>query len=114
MTQPRRARRTDDNQTEIVDYLRRRWGASVEVVNGAFDLLVSWGGPSWPVEVKDGSKPPSQRKLTEREAKFEASYKGLIVVIARLDDVDEFAAWARVASALSAGVVPHKCASRSR
>lgn len=94
MTQPRRARRTDDNQTEVVDYLRRRWGASVEVVNGVFDLLVSWGGPSYPVEVKDGSKPPSRRALTDREAKFAASYKGRVVVLERLEDVDAFAVWA--------------------
>jgi hypothetical protein len=42
--------------------------------------------PTWPheatlVEVKDGSKPPSERKLTPAQVQFHAIWKGRIVVV---------------------------------
>ena len=74
----RRAARTDDNQTEIVTALRKV-GASVLITSqlkNCFDILVGYNGINYIVEIKDGKKPPSQRKLTLGERKFSDSWRG--------------------------------------
>ena len=70
-----RAARTDANQTEIVEALRRLDPpAMVQSLSGVGvgcpDLLVWWGGRWEVMEVKDGDKPPSERQLTEPEKKW--------------------------------------------
>jgi len=72
----RRAARRDDNEQSIIKAMRAE-GAYVKQINdeGLFDLLVAYTGPSGfqhtlLIEVKDGSKPPSARRLTPAEAKF--------------------------------------------
>ena len=70
-----RAARTDANQTEIVEALRRLDPpAMVQSLSGVGvgcpDLLVWWGGRWEVMEVKDGAKPPSERQLTEPEKKW--------------------------------------------
>jgi Holliday junction resolvase len=77
------ARRIDANQNEIVDALRKA-GATVRVVtqgDGIPDLLVGYNGFSILMEVKDGNKPPSGRKLTEAEEKFFKEWTGGMLVI---------------------------------
>ena len=74
----RRNARVDSNQKEIVEALRKA-GASVLIVSmlkNCFDILVGFKGVNFIMEIKDGSKPPSQRKLTEGEAKFKESWRG--------------------------------------
>ena len=63
-----RARRTDANLTEIVKAYRQL-GCRVDVTNGKWDLTVQYGGLTDLVEVKDGSKSASRRKLTPAEQK---------------------------------------------
>ena len=61
-----RGNRTDSNQTELVKYFRA-WGCSVLIIadlKNCCDLVVSKHGRSIFVEVKDGAKPKSARKLT--------------------------------------------------
>ena len=73
-----RANRIDSNQTELVTYFRA-WGCSVLIIadlKNCCDIIVSKSGRSIFVEIKDGSKPKSQRKLTEGEKKFKAESKG--------------------------------------
>jgi hypothetical protein len=41
------------------------------------------------VEIKDGSLPPSKRKLTPDELKFHADWRGKVVVINNIDEVVE-------------------------
>lgn len=72
----RRAARRDHGEQDIIKALRA-CGAHVKVINdeGTFDLLVGYIGPSGYqhtllLEVKDGTKPPSARRLTPAEAKF--------------------------------------------
>ena len=68
----RRAAKVDDNQKDIVKALRAI-GATVRIVTqgeGIPDLLVGFRGHTVLMEVKDGNKPPSARKLTEAEQKF--------------------------------------------
>ena len=75
----RRAARTDSNQEEIVKALRAV-GASVEslaaVGHGVPDLLVGYQGKTILMEVKDGEKPPSQRKLTPDQGKWHYEWNG--------------------------------------
>ena len=58
----------DANQAEIVKALRKV-GATVQplhrVGQGCPDLAVGHGGVNHMIEVKDGSKPPSARGLTD-------------------------------------------------
>jgi hypothetical protein len=84
----RRAAKIDDNQNRIVSGLRRM-GASVLVVSqlkNCFDILVGWKGDNFAFEIKDGDKPPSQRKLTEGEKKFFDEWNGQVAVIESLED----------------------------
>lgn len=73
----RRAARRDDNEKEVIAALREA-GAYVKQINdeGLFDLLVSYRGATLMIEVKDGAKPPSARRLTEAEQKFHDEWPG--------------------------------------
>jgi hypothetical protein len=56
----------------------RAEGAYVKQINdeGLFDLLVSHRGETLLIECKDGSKPPSARRLTDAEQKFHDEWPG--------------------------------------
>lgn len=73
----RRAARRDANEQDIIKALRE-CGAYVKSINdeGTFDLLVSYRGMTLLLEVKDGAKPPSARKLTDAEQKFHDEWPG--------------------------------------
>lgn len=80
----RRAAKTDANQAKIVDMLRLV-GCSVlplhAVGKGCPDLLVARNGDTFLMEVKDGDKPPSARRLTPDQVEFHASWRGRIVTV---------------------------------
>jgi hypothetical protein len=79
----RRANRIDSNQNEIVNALRKV-GAYVRIVtmgDGVPDLLVGYMGFTFLLEVKDGNKSPSQRKLTEAEQRFFDEWTGGVLAI---------------------------------
>lgn len=67
------AKRVDNNHAVIVDGLRAV-GAEVQslasVGNGCVDALVAYRGVWYTGEIKDGSKPPSKRVLTEDEKRW--------------------------------------------
>ncbi|MEY4720068.1 MAG: hypothetical protein RL563_2686 [Pseudomonadota bacterium] len=71
----RRAARRDDNEGEIVRALRE-CGAQVVYIDEPCDLIVGYKGRTILVEIKDGSKPPSARKLTPNEQKFHDEWTG--------------------------------------
>lgn len=75
----RRAARIDSNHQAIVGTLRKV-GATVQslatVGNGTPDLLVGFRGRTFLFEVKDGARPPSQRKLTDMEASWHQRWRG--------------------------------------
>jgi hypothetical protein len=74
----RRNARIDANQNEIVKGLRV-FGATVLITSqlkNCFDILVGYKGVNYIMELKDGNKPPSQRKLTEGEQLFCDKWKG--------------------------------------
>ena len=79
----RYANRIDANQGRIVEALRGA-GAFVRIVtqgDGIPDLLVGYKGYTILMEVKDGDKVPSARKLTEAEQKFFEEWTGGMLVI---------------------------------
>lgn len=79
----RYANRIDANQNKIVDALRKA-GAVVRIISqgeGIPDLLVGYHGYTILMEVKDGDKVPSARKLTEAEQKFFDDWRGGMLVI---------------------------------
>jgi len=88
----RRQARVDANQAEIVEALRKI-GASVQplhaVGQGCPDLLVGWRGIVSLLEVKDGSKPPSARKLTEDQVKWHAEWRGQVAVVENVEQAIE-------------------------
>lgn len=78
-----RAKKIDANQTEVVNHLRAvGWVVFVTsgLGNGYPDLHVSRRGFAALVEVKDGAKPPSARRLTEEEEAFRKSWQGPYVL----------------------------------
>jgi hypothetical protein len=79
----RYANRIDANQNAIVDALRQ-CGATVRIISqggGIPDLLVGYNGYTILMEVKDGAKVPSARKLTEDEQKFFDEWRGGMLAI---------------------------------
>lgn len=81
--------RVDANQPEIVDALRSA-GCSVEYLHtlgkGVPDLLVGRAGHNYLLEIKDGSKPPSKRKLTGDEEKWHRLWQGQIATVNNVDE----------------------------
>ena len=69
--------KVDSNQPEIVEALRKH-GATVlhtHSLKNAFDILVGFNGNLFMIEIKDGNKPPSQRKLTSGELECETNFE---------------------------------------
>ena len=85
----RRASKVDENQREIVAALRGV-GASVAplhaVGKGVPDLLVGYRGVNLLLEVKDGDKAPSDRRLTPQQIEWHESWRGQKCVVLSADD----------------------------
>lgn len=84
----RRAAKTDANQQQIIDALRKI-GASVQplhaVGSGCPDILVGWRGMNTTLEIKDGAKPPSARKLTPDQERWHAEWRGQVAVVENVE-----------------------------
>ena len=87
--------KTDANQAEIVEALRGLGYCTVHslhaVGGGVPDLLVGIGGRNYLVEVKDGSKPPSARKLTPDQVDWHRDWLGSVHVFDNVRDVVQWA-----------------------
>lgn len=85
----RRAAKVDANQAEIVAALRAVF-AMVQplhaVGQGCPDLLVSYNGVNYLIEVKDGRRPPSDRRLTPDQVEWHASWRGPVAVAETVND----------------------------
>jgi len=84
----RRAARIDANQNEIVKELRAL-GYSVAITSmcgmGFPDIVVGGYSANFLFEIKDGTKSPSQQKLTEAEDKFKSKWLGQYNIITTSD-----------------------------
>jgi hypothetical protein len=89
----RRIARVDANQSAVVAALRQI-GASVEPIHmlgrGVPDLLVGYMGSNLLLEVKDGDKPPSARKLTSDERAWHDAWNGTIKIVNSPDEAVDF------------------------
>ncbi len=69
----RRAARTDGNHSQVRAALRSVGAVVVDtsaVGDGFPDMIACHAGRILPVEVKDGTKPPSARRLTEAQVEL--------------------------------------------
>ena len=83
------AAKTDANQSEIVQAMRRM-GASVQhthmIGRGCPDILAGIRGVNLFLEVKDGKKSPSKRRLTPDETEWHDSWRGQVAIVESIDD----------------------------
>ena len=80
----RRAAKVDANHSEIIGTLRAA-GISVfdasAIGRGFPDIIGSYGGRCFLVEIKDGAKYPSQRRLTPQQEAFRATWQSPIAIL---------------------------------
>lgn len=88
----RRAARVDANHAQIVAALRAA-GCSVSSIaavgGGLPDLLVGRSGMNYLLEVKDGSKSPSARRLTGDELIWHENWRGQVETVYNVQDALE-------------------------
>lgn len=76
--------RVDDNQKQIVKYLREK-NVIVSITSaqgkGFPDLVCGYKGKNILLELKDGNKPLSAQVLTPEQRLFHAMWKGQIAVV---------------------------------
>jgi hypothetical protein len=99
------ARNKDGNHAAVVSALRA-CGASVEPIEsikgGLPDLLVGAFGITELVEVKDGEKIPSKRRLNADQQKWHREWKGRrVVVVESVEEALELVAKMRGAMTMS-------------
>ena len=84
-----RAAKVDANHQEIVETLRAL-GASVQslatVGDGCPDLVVGWRGRNVLLEVKDGAKAPSRRRLTAEEGRWHRRWRGKARIVESVEE----------------------------
>lgn len=85
----RRAAKVDRNQPEIVRAFRQI-GASVQILSavgkGCPDTIIGFRGRNIFVEIKDGSKSPSEQKLTADQEHWHANWAGQRCVANSIED----------------------------
>lgn len=85
----RTAARKDDNHNEVIKAFNSLGWSDLDIsqLKNCCDAFISKSGVTVAIEIKDGSKPPSQRKLTPGEVKFKNRWKGKYEIIQSIDDV---------------------------
>ena len=86
-----RIKKVDANQKQIVQGLRKYPGISVShthiIGDGFPDIVVGFRGSNFLFEIKDGSKPPSARKLTPDEEIWHNKWAGQIEIVKNIDEI---------------------------
>ena len=85
----RRAAKVDANQPEIVQAFRKLgwYVLIISQLKNCCDIIVSKNGRTIAVEIKDGSKPPSQQKLSDGEIKFKNEWQGEYMLVTSIEQV---------------------------
>lgn len=83
--------KVDGNQKQVVTSLRKIPGVSVAITSqlgsGFPDIVVGHKGFNYLIELKDGSKPPSGRRLTDDEKQWHVNWKGQVSICNDFDEV---------------------------
>lgn len=89
----RRAAKIDANQPEIIRALRSIYGVTVTPTHtagaGFPDLAVGFRGQTFLLEIKDGAKPPSARKLTADQEQWHREWTGQVAVVSNVREALE-------------------------
>lgn len=86
----RRAARVDDNHVEVKAAFRKLGCSVLDLAGvgaGCPDIAVGYAGLTALVEIKDGTKTPSARKLTEAQQRFKNDWTGGVRLVENLEDV---------------------------
>lgn len=85
----RTAAKKDDNHNKIVQFFKVCGWTVLEVhqLKNCCDIFVSRAFQTIAVEIKDGSKPPSKRKLTAGEFLFRQNWRGHYRLVESIEDV---------------------------
>lgn len=84
----RYAARVDANLSDIVDAFRALLGKdSVHVTNRDWDVTIQYAGMTMLIEVKDGDKKPSARRLTQAQKKLHC--KLMIRIVKNVDEAQQ-------------------------
>jgi hypothetical protein len=72
----------------------RRIGATVQTLHvvgvGCPDIVVGFRGQNFLIEIKDGNKPPSKRRLTPDEAIWHTTWNGQVEVVISPEEAIKF------------------------
>lgn len=78
------ASKVDTNQTDIVQALRKV-GCTVQILSmvgyGCPDILCGRAGQNYLLEIKDGAKSASRRKLTPDEMTWHETWRGQVAIV---------------------------------
>ena len=89
--------RTDTNQSDIVAAFEACDGVKVHLTHregkGFPDLVVGLCGLNLLVEVKDGNKPASARKLTKAQEKWHDEWPGQVTIVECAEEARGLVAW---------------------
>ena len=79
--------RRDANHSSICDCLRHLGATVTDVsdVAGGLDVIIGFNGIDQRAEIKDPAQPASNRKLTDKERAFFASWRGRPPVVLMTD-----------------------------
>lgn len=84
-------RKTDANHKQIINQLRKIPNISVfsthTIGKGFPDIVIGYKGFNYLIEIKDGAKSKSQKKLTEAEEKFFFDWNGQVSIAENIDDI---------------------------
>ena len=85
----RRAAKKDANHNEVADAFISLGYSVLDVsqLKKCCDIIAGKGKRTIAVEIKDGAKPPSARKLSEGELDFKRSWRGEWALVESVNDV---------------------------
>lgn len=84
-------KKVDANQAALVKRCRQVPGVAIvsthTVGHGMVDIILGYRGFNYMIEIKDGAKQPSQKKLTPDEVEFHRTWPGQICIAENFDDI---------------------------
>lgn len=84
-------KKTDANQLDLMKQCRKIPNLSIvstHIIGKGFpDCIIGYKGKNYMIEIKDGNKPKSARKLTKDEIIFHEKWNGQVNIVENFDDI---------------------------